>query len=365
MKLLVILFLIAGCANKNIYTLRSPSSSYDGSIESTMTPKKDITQISSNPPEAKVYKLSHARILIADYDLIRRDFPSLDNLSNEQIDNWIIDSVGYISVAQASQQVVNTQIPVEQGEYSAYRPSGYGRALIFDTKDPVSQESIGLIDVKGSGAVNPRQQDHGNGLATLGEAIREFLYERVMREVVKDQRISNKVVGSYAVIDPGFDVVHADGSTSRAGLYLRQAHARNSYEWLPQQMRANVQKIFREYGIDPNENIQGTKTNDIFDFGHYVVRDDTSNIDHAKSLPFHLWGYNKNIPRDPSDRWQYSKQDWPWIWSHELAESFASGDASRDDVWNHFKNLVFPAIEKIRSSRASSPLSCQSAINGL
>ena len=107
------------------------------------------------------------------------------------------------------------------------------------------------------------------------------------------------------------------------------------------------------YGIDPNENIQGTLDHrGIYDFGHYVVKDDLPLIDSKKQIPFNMWGYDKNI-KIPStvydSRWFYSKQDHPWFWSHELADNWRKGTANRDDVWNHFVNMLSPVEQKLQT----------------
>lgn len=302
----------------------------------------------------KVAKLSNARIVLADYGLIRRDFPHIRDLTNQQIDEWILNEVAYISLPQSAQTSVNTKIPISLETRSAARPPEYGRALVFEMKDPTDKKNIiGLIDVKGSGSLRPGQRDHGNGVATLGECVREFLYENLVRDVLDDADISAKTVGSYAVIDAGFGVVHKDGSTSPAGLYLRQAHHRviNPGAWLDAPNRTYLQSVLHRYGIDPNTNIQGTTSNDIFDFGHYVVKNDLPTTVPAKQIPFDLWGYDKSITADVGDRWFYSKKDYPWQWSHELSDSLANGKANRHDAWTHFENLIKPAQAKLTTFR--------------
>lgn len=332
--------------------------SENGSLTQTVDPKRNIDEVFSGSPVEKMKQLSNAKVVMADYDLIRKDFPAIKNLSNPEIDNWLIKQTGYVSIPQANQEITNTRIPTTGIEKDAYRPPRYNRANVFDVMNPMNEsESLGIIDVKGTGSLNPRQADHGNGVATLGEVIREFLYERLMRDITHDAEIPNKIVGSYAVIDPGFDVRHADGSTSPAGYYLRQGHDRhvapNGNEWLPANERAKLQSIFRKYGIDPNENVQGTKDFHIFDFGHFVVRDDMSEIDPNKLVPFDQWGYDKSVPIPSGDRWFHSKIDKPWNWSHEVADAWRQGSANRHNVWQHFDNLLGPAQLKLKAQSAN------------
>lgn len=332
----------------------------------TIAPLTNIAQVIEHYGEHRVkeerlYRLKRAQIVIADYQLIRRDFPSVAHLSNSQIDQWLLDQSAYISPDQARQTVVNTKIPILEDNYRvAYRPHGYGRAHIFQASSPNSQAVMGLIDAKGTGAIFPSQKSHANGVATLGEAIREYLYEGLIRRVLFDSGLEHeyRTVGSYAVIDAGFEVIHADGTTSPAGLYLRQAHDRSTLPgaWLNGDQRTRIQSLFHRYGIDPNMNIQGTRSGlGIFDFGHYIVRDDLPSLDSSRAIPFELWGYDKTIRR-PSritgdDRWFYSKFDRPWIWSHELADAFVEGRADRHSVWLHFQNLLAPVEEKLNISR--------------
>jgi hypothetical protein len=317
-------------------------------------PERTIDDVHQLSKFEEVVKLKNARIVIADYDLIRRDFPQVRDLSNPNIDEWILKQVGFISKPQAAQSVVNTQIPTTSEVRQAARPPEYGRALVYPMLDPKDHKTeIGLIDVKGAGSLFPEQMEHGNGVATLGECVREYLYENLVRDVLDDADLTNKTVGSYAVIDAGFGVLHEDGSSSPAGLYLRQAQHRvtNDGAWLDADKRTYLQSVFHRYGIDPNKNIQGTTSDDIFDFGHYVVKDDLPTTDPAKQIPFDIWGYDKSIVGSPYDRWFYSKKDHPWQWSHELADSFASGKATRHDAWTHYENLLKPARAKLTTFR--------------
>ena len=349
LTLTFLVILISSCEQK---TARFPASDEDFW---NITPERDINVVHPSTQSEEVVRLRDAKIVIVDYDLVRRDFPTIQHLPNHEIDEWLLENLAYVSKPQANQHRVNTPIKITDKTREALRPPKYGRALVFDMNDPVSGSSLGLMDVKGSGSLRPSQADHGNGVATLGESIREFLYENLMRRVLKDNGQDFKTVGSYAVIDAGFEVLHADGSTSPAGLYVRQAHVRpySGSEWLPDPRRTQLQAKLRTYGIDPNENIQGTLDHrGIYDFGHYVVKDDLPLIDIKKQVPFNMWGYDKNI-KIPStvydSRWFYSKQDHPWFWSHELADSWRKGTANRDDVWNHFVNMLSPVEQKLQT----------------
>lgn len=331
-----------------------------------IVPKKQISEVDPRSETEQVVKLKNARVVLVDYDLIRRDFPAMKNYSNPEVDKWLIDQVGYVSIPQTKQTVVNTKIETTGEMINAYRPTDYGRALVFEMKDPVTGDVMGIMDAKGVGALRPGQRDHANGVATLGETIREFVYENMMRRVLKDSELTQKTVGSYAVIDPGFDVVHADGSTSPAGFYVRQGHDRvpQSGAWLPSDLRTKIQGVLHTYGVDPNTNIQGTKNHGgIFDFGHYVVKNDLKNINPDKQVPFAQWGYDKSIKAEAGDRWFYSKKDYPWNWSHEFADNWRKGHANRDDAWRHFLNMLSPVEKKLKTGIGGQ--SCLQLINHL
>lgn len=314
----------------------------------TSVPIKKIEEIQLGAKPEEMLRLKEARIAIADYDLLRLDFPEVAYMSNAQIDDWLLSQVAFISKPQVAQTVVNTEIPVTQETRIAQRPPRYGRAIVFEMKDATGKQ-VGLIDVKGSGSLKPGQVDHGNGLSTLGEAIREYNYENLVRGVMVDSGLPNRTIGSYGVIDAGFDVVHADGSKSRAGYYLRQAHSRNEKEslfYVNQKAFDNVHKTLTEYGIDPAGNIQSNTSGDIMDFGHFVAKEDLPNRDPKKAVPFELWGYEKTASPQ-TGAWAYSKVDKPWMWGHETAEAFAQGRASRDDIWKHHVEMVKPPLKKL------------------
>jgi hypothetical protein len=306
------------------------------------TAVRTIEEITKNADQQRVLRLANASVIIADYDLIRADFPAAVNLSNQSIDEWLLKHVGYISDSQADQTYVNTPISVTGEERFAHRPPRYGRALVYEMFDPTdANKQVGLIDAKGVGAVKPRQKDHGNGIATLGEAIREYVYEKMVNEVMAEEKTGHKTIGSYAVIDPGFNVVHEDGSQSPAGFYLRQAHHRNQSEYIRGASETKIKNALAKYGIDAAGNHQGSSSEHLLDFGHYVVRDDVAGIDPQKSLPVQVWGYDKTGGKGTGS-WAYSKYDRPWVWSHELAEGWREGRANRHHVWMHFQNFMEP-----------------------
>lgn len=276
-------------------------------------PLKDPSAL-LQPKEETVVEVKGAQVVLADYDLLRTDFPQLKPLSEAEIDSWLIHNTAYVSRAQAAQTVVNTKVRTGEGTRRAFRPMNYKRALVYEVSDPAEySETIGLIDVKGTGSLEPKAGSHSNGLATLGESVRELLYENLVREVLADSSAEVGTVGSYAVIDLGFDVRHEDASTSRAGLYLRQAHERNKYDMKAGEDERYFVELFRKYGLNAEKNVQASKSGDILDFGHYtVVRELPQNGFPNKRVPFDLWGIDESVPEKSEKGWFYSKYERPW-----------------------------------------------------
>lgn len=317
------------------------------SIAALPEPVRDSARL-FHPELESVVGVRSARVVWADYALLKRDFPWLHNLHPHEINWWLIQNVGYVSQAQAAGQEVNSKIPVGEWKREAYRPHSYGRALVFEVPAKDADHSgvrRGLIDVKGSGSLSPanRSFGHSNGLMTLGEAIREVLFERLVSLVLSDMKASVNTVASYAVIDWGFDVIHMDGTRSRAGAYLRQAHQR---EPVGVQSLGEIPPIFERFGIEAADNFQLTTEGYIYDFGHLVVR--SHDPEHISTQ---LWGYDSKLPKTSHSPWHFSKYDRPWMWSHELAENLASGKAQPRHVDQHLRNLLEPVKARLGELR--------------
>ena len=92
-----------------------------------------------------VKRLEKARIMYVDYELIRRDFPDVREMSNPEIDNWLLDNTAYMSRTQVAQENANVQIPTTNEQRMAYRPKDYGRALVFPVEDPNMSEEQKLV----------------------------------------------------------------------------------------------------------------------------------------------------------------------------------------------------------------------------
>lgn len=170
-------------------------------------PVKDVAELKVAGTWEKIYRVKTAKVMWLNYDLVRKDFgKAVANLSNAQIDKWMLDQVAYISETQVEhgeKNGVNTNIEVDRNDFKkAYRPPTYGRALVYQTDG-------GLIDGKGAGTMPsrlPQNDGHGNGLAPLGEMVREVMMSQTVADVFARDGGVYDVVASYGVIDWGFDI---------------------------------------------------------------------------------------------------------------------------------------------------------------
>jgi hypothetical protein len=346
-------------------------------------PARDISEVSKDAIPEAARQLRDARVVLADYDLIKKDFPELRSWSNPEIDRWLLNRTAYVSIPQLSSRETNTEIMTSGRQILAFRPPNYNRALVFTAGG-------GLIDSKGNGSLQPYLNGHGNGLATLGEMIREYLYQKLVQKIFDHSHSNLRTVGNYAVLDFGFRVIHVDGSTSPAGAILRQAHARSPgyMSTLPANMALRIEAIMRKYGVTTTGskrdldydiiNAQGTVAGDAIDFGGFLVykkmikpsalflpngaesdavyfvpgSDTDIQADPNFKIPYELWG--SSVTQDDD-----SKTDNPFVWSHELAESLARGTAQRADAEQHLRNLLEPIDRLFAANPRPWPRTCQ------
>lgn len=274
----------------------------------------------------KFVQVLGAKVVVADYTLIRQDFPHLRSMSNFQIDHWLIENAAWMTYEQVSQQVVNDKIHTNHKRKWFVRPKNYGRAAV------AQPDKDQLIDIKGSGTKNPKIGDHSNGLMSTAEGIRDFIFEKMLSGIFKVEGNQLRTVGSYAVLDLGFKftqpILNAENSNVEfgplqsylkdafkqrkitAGLLLRQAHLRSPIEneigdnsFLPEKTAIEYERVLRKYGIvsSPNArfgfnfeamNIQGTVDGAMVDFGGLAI--------HEKSY-FSRYVFNTEKPFRPGD----------------------------------------------------------------
>jgi len=228
-----------------------------------------------------VLRLSRARVVTANYAVIQHDFPELRDDSllglrpgltrlhgpdraaaiHQLIDTWLLANAGIISERQAAQTQVNTPIEHTGETVTAYRPPLYGRALVVPTAAPIAGTQVkvrGLLDLKGTGVApdqSPAQRHHSNGLMTLGDALKDLVFQWLIDEIFQHAAPHFWTVPVYAVLDLGFDAIFRNGEHRPAGMQIRRAHARPPHGDLPmpgspeEQVRLEIEMLLRSYGI--------------------------------------------------------------------------------------------------------------------
>jgi len=214
--------------------------------------------------------------------------------------------------------------------------------------DPTQRipQRIGYFDIKGSGAADPRPGAYTNGLMTLGEALREYLMEHLIRRVLAHSGTEVTSVGSYGVIDLGFNVIHDDGTQSRAGLYVRPAQANRHFDHI--RGRKIVTATLQRYGILA-EAPQGTSVKQLVDFGSYTIRrPEQIGAIPELSLDFDKWGIDESkIPAPGREQFFWGKWEQPWYRMHDLAEDLARGQKTPEEVEAAVKSWIDGVDQKL------------------
>ncbi|MBC7777802.1 MAG: hypothetical protein H7246_20375 [Phycisphaerae bacterium] len=237
-----------------------------------------------------VFRVASARIVYANYPLLRHDFPQLQDLALEKkfprlaalkgiskqkaiaqkIDEWLLCHTAFVSQSQASQSVVNTPIPIGNERVTAYRPPGYGRALVFSIEETEKGLLLGddrekpafenrLIDVKGTGVapyIKPVNGTHSNGVYRLGWAFFELIIQELLQRIFRHSKSALQTLPIYGIIDLGFDEKSANMQTRPAALMVRRAHRRPKasgglypYGSTGQYVQLEIEQLLRKYGI--------------------------------------------------------------------------------------------------------------------
>ncbi len=344
-------------------------------------PLRQISDLSVRAEPNPMVRVSTAQILIADYGLLKKDFPFTAAWPNEKIDRWLLDQAGYLSESQVNSTLpVNSEVKTSGQTLEAYRPEGYGRGAVYPAKGP-DGKPFGLIDAKGTGAEFPMQRSHGSGLMSSGEGLREFFYEKYISGLLEHQHSSWSTVGTYAVIDWGFDELHPDASKVPAGSILRQAHNRvqgtPGYQYLKAGESRSLETAFRPYGVSaigdsltkggsPSVNLQGTPDKKLVDFGHFIQ------LESMPSAPTGVYGAMKGTvilaPDDPDwvekPRLEFRQTVAEWGpypgqaadpkfdrisgEMHNLAQAFREGRVSRSDIVRAYYEKVEGALSRVR-----------------
>lgn len=241
-----------------------------------------------------VLRMEGTKVVYINYKLLQHDFPQLtDNALEieypylnslkglikrrtiEQIlDHWLIQNTSFISTQQAFQTNVNTKIQIGDSKVNAYRPPGYGRALVFSieendsvlrrTKNSQQAYENRLIDVKGIGVAPnkiPTNDSHGNGINSLEFAIFELIMQELLQKIFIHSNSSISTIPIYGILDLGFDekghnTEKNDFRDKPAGLIARRAHRRPkdsgglyAYGSTGQHVQLEIELLLRKYGV--------------------------------------------------------------------------------------------------------------------
>jgi hypothetical protein len=196
--------------------------------------------------------LANARVVWADYNLIRQDFADINFAAIRQrgevtsaisdgpdIDAWVLRHAAVMSEAQMNSVEANEEIPVCGPTRIAYRPPRYGRALVVQLKDSWPEYEYlephrrpqGLLDVKGCGVAAGQvalPQFHRSGLLGLAGSVRELIFQRIIERVFARTGMDVRGVGIYAILDLGFRIKVGGGSFMPASAIVRCAHRRTA-----------------------------------------------------------------------------------------------------------------------------------------
>ena len=262
---------------------------------------KDFQQINKRKAKKeRVQQVVGAKVVYANYPLLMHDFPQLseaslskklpylNNLSvidrkakiQELINQWVLKHSAYISTAQTAHKKVNTPIRTGPLQTQAYRPTNYGRALVFSIEETNKNLGIdaglgeslsdkGLIDVKGVGVapnVIPKIAVHGNGLINLSECFEALMMEQIIHRIFKQEYVRHETLPFYAIVDLGFEGIYPTRKWTEdeleketyqpVGLLLRRAHNRQVgfgdlpiYGSLKHKATIDIELLLRKYGI--------------------------------------------------------------------------------------------------------------------
>ncbi|KAH3762725.1 hypothetical protein Pelo_5429 [Pelomyxa schiedti] len=256
---------------------------------------KDLSFSDFDVFEDRFARLKQSRVLLADYTLLRHDFPQCSRLSDTQLDEWLLHQTGYISEGQISRMSpggdmyplldlgpdgIQAWVDTTQRKF-ALRQKGGGRAATFlvDSKyyfDSLTGEphTHGMIDVKGVGTTNlqPSFELKANGFLPLTDALKEYAYQKMIQHLCDKERSTCKTVEYYAIIDCGFGFSRNTPNPAtgfcgdRCVLLLRQRQSRcvSSYDEVvfysvvrkPNMMHGigvEVRRVLTKYGVSSEQ----------------------------------------------------------------------------------------------------------------
>jgi hypothetical protein len=143
-----------------------------------------------------ILKINTTRVVLADYALLRQDFPALWRMQEREIDAWLLERTSWVHrdtlniVVDLARHidVVASKTPPNASRTSAIAL----RSMLIQ----VDAHGDGLMESKGSGAEKPSltklgwQQNLRDGLSTLHDRITEFVHDKLVNMFMKKGRLA-------------------------------------------------------------------------------------------------------------------------------------------------------------------------------
>ena len=179
------------------------------------------------------------------------------------LSRWLARNLSISSAAQLAPNDVNSTIPTTGDTVVAERPERYGRACIFDLKtiaDSDGSESFTAsnIDLKGVGVapdVTPTNKQYCTGLLSVIEALEEYLWYRIIDEILSFGEAPFRCSSIYGILKLGFSLKLPNGKSSPAAIIFREPTIRVASTDLPklgtqdQKDTLALELMFRRFGV--------------------------------------------------------------------------------------------------------------------
>jgi len=257
MLLLLLLWEVKGAIPQSVFRAVTENDIARASLESsqwsiasdpTLKPHIPYTRF-DDLPRLPLLMPCGVRVVIADYPLLRHDFPRLIRYSVEEIDAWLVTNAAWIH--RGTLRLVNFPLcTTTSPQPNASRWSANARRSMV-----IQIDGGGLLVTKGSGCERPiahtKPGDHSDCLSVLSDRLVEYINEKMISLALRHAESTSHTLGQYAVLDYGFDLPQRDGLVHRAGATLQQAHSRSllPFTFLEGTRQVELEMTLRERGF--------------------------------------------------------------------------------------------------------------------
>ena len=210
---------------------------------------KDLSFCDYDSLEDNFYPLTTGSVLVADYELLKKDFPCLKDFSQKQIDDWMISQAAFISEGQIKRcreggdmyeliEDITGKFDESQSKIGV-RMKGGGRACTFIINNEYCWNEKGnftadMVEVKGIGTtiLQPEIEKKACGFLSYVDALKEFAYQKLIHHISELENQEWNTVQYYAIIDTGIKYKENEANPAtgykgdRCVLCLRQRQSR-------------------------------------------------------------------------------------------------------------------------------------------